>query len=223
MESSNSGLVSANIEALRARTRDLHTRAERSGIVGALLRGVVSPDAYCLYLRNLHPVYSGIEAELERRRGSADVGLIAQPALYRSRALCADLDSLYGANWRDALPVLPATRRYTERIAAVAGSDRVRLVAHAYVRYLGDLSGGRILKRLLNQKIGLKSSDLAFYEFPDIADLENFKSNYLACIAGIMSDAAASCSILDEAEAAFALNIDLSEAVQAAAEAHRIG
>ena len=49
-------------------------------------------------------------------------------------------------------------------------ADAPRLIAHAYVRYLGDLSGGRIVGRILARSPGLGPEALSFYDFPGIAD-----------------------------------------------------
>ena len=59
---------------------------------------------------------------------------------------------------------------YTTRINTLAiSSDTVetsRLLAHAYVRYLGDLSGGQFIRRKLAKTYGLEDgAGLTFYEF----------------------------------------------------------
>ena len=59
---------------------------------------------------------------------------------------------------------------YTTRINTLAiSSDTVetsRLLAHAYVRYLGDLSGGQFIRRKLAKTYGLEDGQgLTFYEF----------------------------------------------------------
>jgi heme oxygenase len=41
-------------------------------------------------------------------------------------------------------------------------------VSHAYVRYLGDLSGGQVLKRLLGKSMSLPAEALTVYDFPDV-------------------------------------------------------
>jgi heme oxygenase len=205
--------------ALRERTRALHAEAERSGIVHELLQGRADRHAYVLLLRNLLPAYREIERGLERHRTSPGLREIAQPAVYRSAALASDLDALCGPAWQRTLPQLPPADRYVSRIAAAAGGDGRRLIAHAYVRYLGDLSGGQILRRLLAKSLSLEPQQLAFYEFAAIPNLDEFKSTFrnaldLAALAGGDVE-----SILTEAEAAFRLNIELSCAILAAKHA----
>jgi heme oxygenase len=113
--------------------------------------------------------------------------------------------------------VLSAGRSYARRITRVAVGEGTRLIGHAYARYLGDLSGGQILARLLGRSLGLGPGTLAFYDFPDIPDADGFKAELRAALdwaAPLLADPEA---VVDEALCAFRLNIALSEAVEAAA------
>ena len=81
------------LEALRARTRDLHTQAERSGIIADMLQGRATRAGYVMLLRNLLAVYLSLEDQLARRTASASVGPIVRPELARIAAIEADLPS----------------------------------------------------------------------------------------------------------------------------------
>jgi heme oxygenase len=206
------------VVAMRDRTRPLHTRAERSGIIAAILAGQGTVQGYKLFLRNLLPAYQHMEQGLERKKTTV-LACVAQPGLYRAAAIEADLLKLEGANWQQTLRLLPEGERYAQRVAVACEGDGTRLIGHAYARYLGDLSGGQILKRLLARSLLLEPQALSFYDFPEIPDADAFKSVYRKAIddaAGKIADVAA---VIDEALVAFELNIDLSEAVAAAAPA----
>jgi heme oxygenase len=200
------------LEALRERTADLHTRAERSGIIADILHGRASRDGYVLMLRNFLPVYQALEQRLERHAGSPAVGPIARPELARAAAIEADLASLSAA--MSALPVLPATVNYVDAIVRAADGDGGRLIAHAYARYLGDLSGGQILKKLLVRSLDLPPGALSFYEFPDIGDIAAFKAEYRAAIDRAGDEIGDFEAVVEEGAKAFQLNIDLSTALQ---------
>ena len=202
-------------DRLWARTEPLHRQAERSGIVRDLLRGQASPRAYALLLRNLLPIYAALERGLERLAGSPIVGPLAQPEVFRASALRADLAQLDGAG----LPLLGSGCRYADRIDEAARNGGALLVAHAYVRYLGDLNGGQILKRLLGQRLDLGPECLTYYDFPDDAAIlaEEYRASIDA--AGAAIDAAE--PVIEEACAAFRLTIALSEEVRN--EALRMG
>lgn len=202
------------VVALREGTRDLHDRAERTGVIRALLRGATTRHAYALYLRNLEPAYRALERGLERHQERPLVGVVARPALYRANALAADLERLAGPGWRDDLLLLPAGNRYRERIEAIADTADELLVAHAYVRYFGDLSGGQILKRLLGRTLGLGPAELQVYAFPGIDDPAGFKDGLRLALDGAAHQVADIGPLLEEASRAFALTIAVSEAVE---------
>jgi heme oxygenase len=203
------------VDALRERTRALHTEAERSGLVAEILRGRGTKFGYALMLRNLLPVYAAMENALVQNSASRALALIVRPALFRAGAISADLAVL--SPRAAELPLLPQATAYVNAIAAASTATGDRLIAHAYTRYLGDLSGGQILKRLLARSLTLPSEALTVYDFPDIADIAAFKDDYRDAIerAGAMiGDPEA---VLAEAAGAFRLNIDLSIALQAMA------
>ena len=205
---SGSGLA----DRLRQGTRPLHVRAERSGILAELLRGRASQDAYALLLRNLLGVYEEMESGLERGREHPAIRPLACPAVYRTAALRSDLDALGGPEWAQSLPRLPSGSRYAQRVSDACRGDGTRLLAHAYVRYLGDLNGGRIVAHMLRDKLGLGPESLAFYAYPQIAEPDAFLRDYRSAVDAASSWVDADV-LLDEARAVFQLNIDLSEEV----------
>jgi heme oxygenase (biliverdin-producing, ferredoxin) len=198
---------------LREATHALHVEAERSGVIGQLLRGGSTREAYALLLRNLSPAYRAMEDGLVRHANSPALRPMARPELFRTAAIESDVERLAGAGWRESLPLLPAGERYVERVSAAAANGSGRLVAHAYLRYLGDLSGGQIIKRLLAKSLGLGADALGFYDFPAIADLSAFKSEYRKAIDDSVVEGANPVDVVDEAIVGFRLTIELSESV----------
>jgi heme oxygenase len=196
---------------LRTRTARLHDEAERSGTIADLLRGRAERFGYALLQRNLVPVYEALEAGLERHRGTPGVRRVAQAALYRTSALRDDLGRLGGRSWR-RLPRLPAGIRYAARVRACADDEPHALIGHAYVRHLGDLSGGRILGRLVERRFGLAALD--FHRFPGIDDPDLFRSHYRASLDHAGREVADLDPVVAAAREAFQLNIDLSKEVQ---------
>lgn len=202
------------VEAMRERTRMLHVQAERTGAVRSVLRGVASRREYALLLRNLLPAYQELERGLERHRALPLVRPVARPELYRTVALTADIERLEGRERADALPLMAAGERYAAHLRNVSDGRGELLVAHAYVRYFGDLSGGQILRGVLARTLGLTPEELQFYSFPAIRDGDAFKEELRAAIDRAAGPGRA---IIDEAVRAFELNIDVSEAVHQAA------
>jgi heme oxygenase (biliverdin-producing, ferredoxin) len=58
---------------------------------------------------------------------------------------------------------------YTARLRKLGDSEPAALLAHAYVRYLGDLSGGQFIRRRIAKAYGLSDgAGTAFYEFKQL-------------------------------------------------------
>ena len=170
-----------------------------------MLQGRASRSGYALLLRNLLPVYDALETGLERHRGR--LAALAEPRLYRADAIRLDLLALGGDP-----ELLPEGRAYAVRVAA-AGPGR--LIAHAYVRYLGDLNGGRALRRILARAPGLTPAELHFHDFPGISNLERFARAYRAAVDRAAGEAGDGPDVLAEAAAAFEDTIRLADAVRA--------
>ena len=204
-------------EALRERTSALHAEAERSGVINDILRKKADTRSYAMLLRNLLPAYSEMERVLERHRESPTLGVFARPELHRAARIAADLVVLCGVDWPRDVPLLPAGERYGVRVAAAGEGDGSRLLAHAYVRYFGDLSGGQVLKRLLGTSLGLGPDALSLYDFPGVSDPKVLKNQMREAIDS-EGDANGEL-IIQEGICAFEHNIEVSRAVQAVSNA----
>ncbi len=202
------------VTALYLRTKSLHVEAERTGIIRDLLHGAATREGYILLLRNLLPAYRAMEQGLDRHLGSIGLGLVAEYRLDRARAIESDLVALCGEHWSSDVPLLPAGEFYAKRVAQAADGDGMRLIGHAYTRYLGDLSGGQILQRLLTRSLELRPAELTFYDFPRFSDLDALKADYRKTLDQAGSLAADPQAVVEEGAIAFSLNIDLSCAVQ---------
>ena len=207
------GAVPGLVQRMRVRTRELHASAEQSGIIAAILAGQATRLDYAIYLRNILPAYRALEQALERHRNHPVIGPIVQPSLFRAASIQADLERLAGAGWPDALPQVPAAQRYAARVAWAAGGDGGMLIAHAYTRYLGDLNGGRILRRHLVRLFGADFLAVSFLEFPAIADIRVFAAMFRAALDSAAGQFADPDRVVQEAAVAFELNIALSQEV----------
>lgn len=83
-------------------------------------------------------------------------------------------------------------------------------MAHAYTRYLGDLSGGQILGRIAQKSMGLKSNDgLLFFSFPGVSSPNLFKQLYRSRMNSIELTEEQRNGVLEEAVRSFELNIQV--------------
>jgi heme oxygenase len=148
-----------------------------------------------------------MEEEMEKRRNHPIVSQIQFPQLHRKQTLEQDLAYYYGANWREQIQLSPAGKAYVERIRELSQTAPELLVAHSYTRYLGDLSGGQIFKGIAQTAMNLPDGKgVAFYEFADIPDAKAFKADYRQTLDELPIDEAGCERIVDEANAAFAMN-----------------
>ena len=202
------------VTALYLGTKTLHTEAERTGVIRDMLRGEASRDGYVMLLRNLQPAYRALEQGLAAHRDTPALAELSAYEFDRTSAIEADLAALAGPDWATTIALLPEGEAYANRIANAASGDGSRLIAHAYTRYLGDLSGGQILQRLLAKSLALNPAQLSFYEFPRFDDLAALKSNYRAALDRAGSVVGHPDAVIAEGNTAFTHNIAVSCAIK---------
>jgi heme oxygenase len=194
---------------LREGTKKSHTMAENVGFVKCFLKGVVEKNSYRKLVANLYFVYGAMEEEMEKLRQHPIISRIYFPQLNRKQALEQDLFFYYGPNWRNEISLSEAGAAYVDRIHVIAASEPELLVAHSYTRYLGDLSGGQILKGIAQRAMNLDNGGTAFYEFKDIDDEKAFKTQYRQALDELPIEQATADAIVAEANAAFGMNMKL--------------
>ncbi|NJM60489.1 MAG: heme oxygenase (biliverdin-producing) [Oscillatoriales cyanobacterium RU_3_3] len=195
---------------LREGTKKSHTMAENVGFVKCFLKGVVEKTSYRKLVANLYFVYSAMEEEMEKHRQHPVLSKIYFPELNRKQSLEQDLYYFYGPNWREEVAPSLAAKAYVQRIREVSATQPELLVAQSYTRYLGDLSGGQILKGIAQRGMNLTEGEgSAFYEFADIPDEKAFKNTYRQAMNELPIDEAMADKIVDEANAAFGMNMKM--------------
>lgn len=204
---------------LREGTQQSHTMAENTAFMKCFLKGIVEREPFRKLLANLYFVYTALEEELSRYRNHPVVGPLYWPELNRQDALAEDLTFYYGADWRSEIAPLEAGQVYVARIREVAESNPALLVAHAYVRYMGDLSGGQSLKHIVRSALNLSAQEgTRFYEFDVIPTVEArraFKEQYRDTLNRLPVDDAIVQEIVAEANLAFQLNQDVMHGLEA--------
>lgn len=206
-------------DRLRLATRELHIAAERSGLMATLLGGRIERDAYLRLLRNLHAVYAALEPALARQASAGSEHLapapgawafFAEPVLHRTAAIASDLVLLHGPAWPDELALTEAAATYAARLQRLASEGSPALVAHAYVRYLGDLHGGQVLKRRVALALGLPGdAGLAFYEFGPAEGLPALRTAFRTALGSLPLTGPEVDGVVEEARWGFAQHIRL--------------
>ncbi len=200
---------------IRAGTAQAHRITESTQFVKAILRGAVDIESYRNMQTGLYLIYSAMEEELERHRAHPLVRSVYFPELNRCGALERDLTFLWGEAWRENLRITPARKQYLERIRWVGENDPGLLVAHSYTRYLGDLSGGQVVERVVRRSLGIEGEDgFHFFHFDGVSDAKEFKNGYRARLDALPISAGQADSLIDEANRVFALNREVFEELE---------
>jgi heme oxygenase (biliverdin-producing, ferredoxin) len=208
--------MSSNLASkLRVGTKKAHTMAENVGFVKCFLRGVVEKSSYRKLVANFYFVYSAMEEEMEKHRNHPVISKIYLPQLNRKYTLEQDLTFYYGANWREQIQLSSAGEAYVKRIREISEKEPELLVAHSYTRYLGDLSGGQILKGIAVNAMNLNEGEgTAFYEFAEITDEKGFKAQYRQGLDEMPIDESTADRIVNEANDAFGINMKMFQELE---------
>jgi heme oxygenase len=193
---------------IRTASHEQHVEAETSTFMSDLLGGRLGVNAYARYTEQLWFVYAALEGGAGRLASDPVAGPFIRPELFRLRALERDLEHLRGPGWRSTLTALPATRAYAERVEECVRAWPGGYVAHHYTRYLGDLSGGQIIRDRAERTWGFakKGDGVRFYVFEEIANPAAFKRTYRELLDALPADELERQRIASECKRAFALN-----------------
>ena len=200
---------------LKTETKKSHTAAENTKFVSSFLRGVVSEDSYKQLVANFYFIYRAMEEEFEKYKDSPILGPVHSDVLNRVNNLERDLRYYYGPIWRHHIKPTEQCQRYVDRIREVADDEPELLIGHHYTRYMGDLSGGQILKNIAEKSLKLRPGEgLWFYEFEGIEDKKAFKEQYRSTLNTIPINQSMANAIITEANWAFRLNMFMFDELQ---------
>ncbi|MEV8025428.1 biliverdin-producing heme oxygenase [Microbacterium sp. NPDC080220] len=195
--------------AVRARSADAHSSSEGADFMSDLMRGEGSREDYVALVAQHWFIYEALETAAARMSGDPVASRFLSDKLTRLPALEADLEFLIGTDWRERIAPLPTTARYVARIAEVGATWPGGFVAHHYTRYLGDLSGGQFIARVMSRRFGFETNGIGFYVFDDIADPAAFKDVYREQLDAVPWDAAERERVIDEVLLAYRFNTEL--------------
>jgi len=173
--------------SLKELTHEAHRNAETQPFVKVLFSGRIDPLLYAQYLKNQHPIYEVLEV-----CAMAHGLLNGMPDIRRAPAILDDFAELWGDE--PIPPLRPVVERYMQYIFSIK-DDPKRLMAHIYVRHMGDLAGGQMIAKRVP---GLGK----YYQFEDPESLK-------AAIREKLSD-----DMADEAKVCFKFAEELFQEMQ---------
>lgn len=126
--------------SLKELTYEAHRNAERQKFVKVLFSGSIDPKLYARYLINQHAIYNILEAF-----AMVSGILTGLKDIRRAPKILEDYVELWGDY--DPLPELcPVVKEYLDHIQKIK-NDPDKLMAHVYVRHMGDLAGGQMIAK----------------------------------------------------------------------------
>jgi heme oxygenase len=176
--------------SLKELTAQKHRDAERTAFAQLLLSGNMTKEQYAVYLMNMLHIYWCLE--YHARSKGLWKGL---DGLERSEKIHEDLVELNGEN-HPIDKFAQATLDYHKYLDDLGSTNPEKLLAHVYVRHMGDLYGGQMIARKV-------PGSGKFYQFDNP---EQLKTNLRA----LLSD-----DLADEANVAFDYAISIMKGLTA--------
>jgi heme oxygenase len=162
---------------LKELTWEHHKNAERQEFVKVLMSGNIDPKVYAIYLWNQFPMYEILEVM------AMGHGLFEEfPEVLRSKRIMEDFRELWPQDIKPPQHTI-STQKYLKHMRNLM-NDPDKLMAHIYVRHMGDLSGGQMIKKKI-------PGAGKFYEFD--CDIKETKEKIRAKTNDSMADEAKIC------------------------------
>ena len=156
-------------------TSDVHKEAEESALMQSIVEARISKNHYACFINVLHSIYETIE-NLAQCSSSNNLNSFSR-LMSRTDALAKDFFMLTDTKLEDSVFATDITNlnKYLNYLKSISNNE-LKLTAHVYVRYGGDLAGGRIMYNRL-KKAKWEDSILNFYLFGGKEDFVSLRTS----------------------------------------------
>ena len=128
---------------LKELTWEHHKNAERQTFVKEMFAKTpqISDERYATFLYNQFPMYDVLEVIAMSHGLLNDI-----PSIRRASKILADFKELWPHPEEVTPKIMPVVEEYVGHIKTIM-SDKEKIMAHIYVRHMGDLSGGQMIRK----------------------------------------------------------------------------
>lgn len=147
---------------LYEQTKAIHQQVENNSFMQQLSNHKLSIKSYSQYLIDLYQIYHALEEGMKKNIHIPFIKKMFFEKLCRAEALKKDYESFETSEVKPTLPAL----EYASHLKEISIRAPLLLLAHAYVRYLGDLSGGRMMQKHVKELF--PGEHTAFYDFEEL-------------------------------------------------------
>ncbi|MCF0148088.1 MAG: biliverdin-producing heme oxygenase [Clostridium sp.] len=197
---------------IRDKSKILHKATENSGFTHRFLAKGANLESYTEYIYNLSFVYDAIETNLNKYKDLEDVKPFVTTELFRTEAIRNDVKAL--GNNKD-FEVLSSTLAYVDKINTIAENNPKLLIAHAYIKFLADLFGGRMFYSLLKEEYNVNEEALKYYNYEGLGDMKAYTMKYLMTIAKLNLTEEEQKQFIIEVSNSYIYNISISNELDA--------
>lgn len=208
------GPTSALSARLRSETAEVHKEAEQRPFMRAFFAGTLPRHAYVEWLSRQWHLYRALESGLAAFPQGSPEADVVPTALHRTARIADDLEHLTDGAWSDRAAPSAATERYVARIEST-NDVPAGLLAHAWLRYMGNVGGRDVLRRITASSLGVDPSmsvqGLSFTDFSGVGEVRPFFAKFHAALDGLDLDDETVERAVAEAAAGFRHNIAVTD------------
>lgn len=202
------------INKIRKNTGNLHSAAEKSGILKRIVDGNASVESYVEYLYNLKEMYRAIEETIENNKDNETIKVFSTPELYRSHLIEKDLE-YFSKDSTEKYELLASTVAFVERMKEISATNPELVVAHAYTRFIADLFGGRTFVSLLSVNYKVSEEGLNYYNCDAIKNIRAYVMEYASKINNMNLSKELEEKLITEVSNSYIYNMAISQELEA--------
>ena len=164
------------VDRMKEETWEEHEASKDSEFAKGIMSGRFGSQGFIEWQRALYPIYVTLENILKQNRKDPTLHIFDHRKLDRSQRIYDDLVSL-GVDPISSPSTLKTIDPYISAIEDASESPQ-RLMAYHYTRYMGDMNGGQVIARAMENVCGIDKESLSCYDFSEIGDTYHYRKQY---------------------------------------------